>query len=527
MSAMSVARLLCALTVLGLLCGCNPDTGPVPTATQIAIPVVPAPAGANTTSTDAGLTTGGDAATVTPQPVPTGNDTGVNSGPAPTADTPRGVPSQGVITSTYTVQRGDTLSGVALAFDISVADLMAMNGMSRDIVRAGQTLLVRIPVRDNAPSVKLIPDSELVNGRGAINFDLAGAISQHRGYLDRYTEEVADETLSGAQIVQRVSEQTSVHPRVLLAALEFAGNWVTNPQPTGDQLLYPLGNRRTNLTGLYVQLSWAAGRLNEGYYGWRLGNRYVVMLEDRSYAFLGDGINAGTAGVQNWVAAISPRTTWRDALQDDGRGGTFASTYRRLFGDPWRFDAGLPVPAGTQQPELSLPWKKGELWYITGGPHSAWGRGTPWGALDFTSVNVAGCRTLNEWVTAMADGVITRSTRGEVVQALDASGDDRAGWSVLYLHIGGKNRVEVGTRVKRGDRIGHPSCEGGISNGAHTHIVRRFNGEWINATGAIPFVMGGWQAAEAGEEYDGYLSRGRDKREACECKRPAVNGVVW
>jgi LasA protease len=527
MAPMSVARLLCTLTVLGLLCSCSSNSGPLPTATQANIPVVPAPNGESSAMSSSETPRAASTATTPAKPEPAGTDAGASSGPSPTSDAPRGVPSQGVITSTYTVQRGDTLSGIALAFDISVTDLMALNNMSRDIVRAGQTLLVRIPVRDNGPSVKLIPDSELINGRGAIDFDLVSAIGRQRGYLERYTEEIADETLSGVQIVQRVSEQTSVHPRVLLAALEFAGNWVTNPLPTGDQLLYPLGNRRTNLTGLYAQLSWAAGRLNEGYYGWRLGNRFVVMLEDRSYAFLGDGINAGTAGVQNWVAAISPRTTWRDALQDDGRSGTFIATYRRLFGDPWRFDAGLPVPAGTRQPELALPWKKGELWYITGGPHSAWGRGTPWGALDFTSVNVSGCRTLNEWVTAMADGVITRSARGEVVQSLDASGDDRAGWSVLYLHIGTRGRVAAGTRVRRGDRIGHPSCEGGISNGAHLHVVRRFNGEWINATGAIPFVMGGWQAAETGAEYDGYVSRGREKREACECKRPAVNGVTW
>jgi murein DD-endopeptidase MepM/ murein hydrolase activator NlpD len=133
---------------------------------------------------------------------------------------------------------------------------------------------------------------------------------------------------------------------------------------------------------------------------------------------------------------------------------------------------------------------------------------------------------MSDWVTAMADGVITRSARGEVVQALDPSGDDRIGWSVLYLHIGADDRIPLGTRVHRGDRIGHPSCEGGISTGAHVHLVRRYNGEWINATGAIPFVMSGWTALEASAEYDGYLTRGSARREACECKQDQVNGIV-
>lgn len=445
----------------------------------------------------------------------------------PTLDPTRGVPATGTFTSTYTVQRGDTLGGIALNVDMSVADLRTLNGLSNDLVRVGQTLVVRVPVKGNAPSIKLIPDSELVNGPGAVNFDLGEYIGKQRGHLVRYSEEVGDETLSGAQIVQRVSEQMSVHPRLLLAALEYAGGWVSGAQtPSGDQLLYPLGYRKTNLNGLYFQLVWAAARFNEGYYGWRLNNRSVVRLEDGSYAFVGDGINAGTAGVQNWLAAISPPATWRDSMRNNGS-RSFTAVYRRMFGDPWDFDYGRLVPAGVKQPSLALPWRKGERWYYTGGPHSAWGRGTPWGALDFTSSSVAGCRRLSEWVTAMADGVITRSTRGEVMQSLDPSGDDRIGWSILYLHIGSDGRIDAGKKVAQGDRIGHPSCEGGISNGAHVHIVRRFNGEWLNSTGLQPFVLGGWQVAEGGQEYDGALTRGRARREACECKEPATNGIEW
>jgi LasA protease len=498
-----------------LLLVCSACSGPAPTTTATAtanVPVVPAATR--------------PLATRAPQASPTARIAPTRAVVlTPSPDPLRGVTAQGVLTTTYVVQRGDTLSGVAARFNTDLTELQRMNGLSSDAVRIGQALLVRVPVTEHGPSVKLIPDSELVNGPSAVGFDLAGIIDAQRGYLAGYSERVGDDTLSGAQIIQRVADQTSVHPRLLLAALEHAGGWVSNPNPSGDALLYPLGNRRANLQGLYVQLSWAAGRLNEGYYGWRLRNRYIVQFDDGTYAFVGDGVNAGTAALQNWLALLRPRSEWRRALFDDGSADSFLTTYRRLFGDPWRFDLGIPIPPGTRQPNLALPWASNETWFFTGGPHAAWGRGTPWGALDFTTISVGGCSALPEWATAMADGVITRSDRGEVVQSLDPSGDDRIGWSVLYLHIGTRDRIPAGTPVRSGDKIGHPSCEGGISYAAHIHLVRRYNGEWVNATGDVPFVMSGWQAMEGGKEYDGLLVRGAESREACECKTAAVNGV--
>ncbi len=345
------------------------------------------------------------------------------------------------------------------------------------------------------------------------------------GYLARHTEKVAGETLTGAQIVQRVAEQYSVNPRLLLALLEHTGGWVDRADPSGDQMLYPLGFKRTDIRGLYIQLVWAAARLNEGYYGWRLGNRLWVRLDDGTRALMGDRINAGTAGLQNYLAAVNTRPVWLDALGDGP--DTFIQTYRRMFGNPWQFDIGPLVPAGLKQPTLPCLGPRARPGCSPAGRTAPGAPARPGAHSTSRRMSVQGCTELTEWVTAVADGVVTRSKNGEVVQSLDPSGDDRIGWSILYLHIGSPDRVAVGARLKQGDRIGHPSCEGGITDGAHVHVVRRYNGEWLNAVGDVPLDLGGWTAAEGAVEYDGTLSNGKITREACECKELSVNGVGW
>lgn len=503
-------RLACSVTCATILLACTREPNSE-TTTPNPTPTISSAIQADVTTSPA------PPPTATRHPIPIGT---------PTLDPPRPVQSSGALTVTYTVRRGDTLSGIAYATGTTTEELQRLNSLRNpDALQVGQQLLIRRQIEGRTPSIKLIPDSELVNGPTAVEFDAAAFIAQQGGYLSRYTEIVAGELLTGAQIVQRVAEQFSVHPRLLLAALEYVGGWVTQAQPGEDQLRYPLGYKRTNLEGLNVQLNWAALRLNEGYYGWRLNTRGYVRLDDGAYLAIGAGVNAGTAGLQNYLAAISTIPDWPAIAEGDGE-RAFMRTYRRLFGNPWQYDFGPLVPNDLRQPPFVLPWRKGEMWYFTGGPHSTWGPGTPWGALDFTPINVAGCTELQDWVTAVADGVITRSVRGEVGQSLDPSGNERIGWSVLYLHIGSQNRIPAGARVQAGDPIGHPSCEGGLAQAAHVHLARKYNGEWINAQGETPFDLEGWVALEGPREYDGALVKGDLRREPCECKYPDLNGIT-
>ena len=92
----------------------------------------------------------------------------------------------------------------------------------------------------------------------------------------------------------------------------------------------------------------------------------------------------------------------------------------------------------------------------------------------------------------------------------DDDGYEQTGWTLLYLHIATKDRIEVGDWVEVGDRIGHPSCEGGRSTGTHVHVARRHNGEWVPADGALPFTLSGWEARAGTIAYKGWLIRGNE-----------------
>lgn len=424
----------------------------------------------------------------------------------------------------YTVQPGETLSQIALMFGCTVDEIVAANDLlNANTISAGQTLSIPTGAAETGPYLKLIPDSEMVYGPAYIHFDLAGFIAQQGGYLANYTEVVEGRQRTGTEIVQLVAQRFSVGPRTLLTLLEMRSGWITQPQPASNSLDAPLGN--VGQAGLFNQLSWAAVKLNEGYYGWKWGERTTTRLGDGTRAAFAPGLNPGSAGVQNCLAALS--ANWEEWLQLAGPTG-FLAAYERLFGNPFAYAVEPLVPPGLTQPELRLPWEAGRTWYLTGGPHGGWGNGSGNAALDFVPGDeIPDCTVSREWVTAAASGLVVRSELGEVVMDLDGDGFEQSGWVLLYMHIYHEGRVAAGTYLARGQPIGHPSCEGGFADASHLHFARRYNGEWIPAgAGPLPMTLSGWTAHAGSAPYEGTMTRGDEVRYARTVWDPEVNGLL-
>jgi len=195
----------------------------------------------------------------------------------------------------------------------------------------------------------------------------------------------------------------------------------------------------------------------------------------------------------------------------------FIDIYQDFFGDPWAYEHPI-YEFGVEQPELILPFLRGTVWALTGGPHGAWDRGSAWAALDFAPASIeSGCVKSDAWVLAAAPGYIIRSEDGVVVLDMDGDGREQTGWVLLYLHIATEDRIQAGAFVETGEFIGHPSCEGGTATGTHVHLARKYNGEWILADGPLPFEMSGWIAVAGAKPYQGALVNGDQIVLACPC----------
>lgn len=421
----------------------------------------------------------------------------------------------------YTVQSGDFPGSIAEHFNISVDDLLTANNMTADsVIYPGDTLLIPGTVNTDQQKAsvavvaaqesstdffKIIPNSELVYGPLSSLLDVEKFVQDKGGYLASFTQEVDGETLSGAQIINKVARNYSVNPRLLLALLEYRSQWVTNPNPASVSDT-PIGYVDNYYVGFYRQMVWAANTMSCGYYDWQDGAISQWNLADGSTVFPQPGINPGTAGVQAMFAKLDDNATWQT---DIGLNGVY-STYYTLFGYPFDLAVEPLLPPGLTQPKLALPFAADETWQFTGGPHEGWDTGSPWAALDFAPPGPPnGCGQSDAWVTAVAPGLILRASNGAVVEDLDGDGLEQTGWTILYMHIESRDRIEANQVVKVGDHIGHPSCEGGIANATHLHIARRYNGVWIPVVDPnVPFVMGGYTPSSDGTEYGGWLKRG-------------------
>ena len=473
---------------------------------------------------EAATTTNIPGATSTPSSTATPTST---PSPTPTLE-PMPIPAMiGPPYVYHTVLPGETLGYLAWQYETTIEELVAMNNLEGPtaIIQADQSLRVPVEIESTAPPNPLFPDSEVVYGPSYVDFDIAAFVTEQGGYLATYEQYVDNQPLNGAQIVERVAEQFSVGPRVLLALVEYYSGWVTNPEPAAWDLNHPVGPQNPRGSDLYRALGFTANRINAGYYAYKRDGFWIFQLADRSRAITTSGLNAGTVGIQNILALHSEEDTWATALSNEG----FMATYKKFFGDPFAKAIEPLIPINLTQPSLALPWREGQGFYFTGGPHPGYIDGSAWAAIDFGPPDVLGnCFYSAEPNTAVADGIIASARQGEVMLDLDGDGHIQTGWVLLYLHMAldVDRPVQTGQHVKEGDVIGYASCEGGLSNSSHLHFARRYNGEWLDAGGPVPLALSGWIVQPTLNPYSGTMTNGLDIREPCECWEPDMNLII-
>jgi LasA protease len=408
----------------------------------------------------------------------------------------------------YNAQTGDTLPSLAARFQTTPENIMEANpSIKKNITTLQPGQLIHIPAKMSSLTesiFQILPDSAFVNGPAQTDFDIDAFIKSQPGWLKKYVGYDGSTNQTAAYIVGVAARDYHISPKLLLALLDYQSGALTKPEATVGDTEYPLGYANPRYKHLYNQVMLVSNWLNDGYYTWRVGDLIPFENETSQKINPDPRQNAATIAIQRFFYRLKTASAYQDAVNEEG----FWATYKRLFGDPW-LEGKTHIAENLQQPQLGLPFAPSKVWAFTGGPHTGWGdSGQPLAALDFAPPSLAfGCIVSAEWATAVADGVIARSENGTVYLDLDGDGDERTGWVIQYFHLATKDRVAAGKTVKRGDYIGHPSCEGGHATGSHIHIARLFNGEWIIAYGPVAFNLEGWIAHKGDAIYQGTLTR--------------------
>ncbi len=417
----------------------------------------------------------------------------------------------------YTAQTGDTLPALALRFNTTVDEILLANPqIPQDATTMPPGMPMKIPIYYLAlwaSPFQIIPDHAFVDGPTNTGFNAAAFVESQPGWLKDYRIYAGSKWRSGAEMVEYVASNYSVSPRLLLAILEYqTGALTQTTQPDTKQIL---GLSRKFWESPYLQLVLAANILNNGYYGWRSGALLEFEDVDNILIRPDPWQNAGSVAMQFYYSNLYSGNEYALATGPDG----FSQTFKDLFGDPWD-DSFVQIPGSLQQPDFMLPFQYDQVWSYTGGPHTGWGSGEPLAAIDFAPPSEkSGCVSVKpeNYVTAMADGLVVRSSIDGVALDLDKDGNERTGWVIFYLHLAPEQRVPVGMELKAGDKMGYPSCVGGHATGTHVHIARKYNGEWILADSAVPLTMNGWITHNGSREYLGTLTKGSTIVTACDC----------
>ncbi len=411
----------------------------------------------------------------------------------------------------YVAQSSDNLDLLSLRFGTTPSEILFSNPeIPKDVTTLPPGFPMKMPIYYVpfwGPSYQIIPDAAFVYGPDLLDFDLRVFLDSTNGWFKNYGAFIQEKYRSSSGVIKYYAENYSLNPKLLLALVEYQTGALSNPQRerTIESTFLGFENYHQSVE---LQISYAADLLNDGFYRYFKGELTSLALEDGTIENIDPWQNSATVALQYYFSQIYQGEAYKKAIGPDG----FAKTFKDLFGDPWTRKLTV-LPGSLTQPQFILPFQNGTTWSYTGGPHTGWGSRKPWAAIDFAPPSLTqGCVETEQYTLAVADGVVARTDSGTVMLDLDGDGDERTGWVILYLHVAEEGRVKVGDRLKQGDKVGRPSCEGGSATGTHVHLARKYNGQWIPAAWSVlPFNLEGWTPVEGVLAYQGELVRGTQK----------------
>ena len=134
----------------------------------------------------------------------------------------------------YVVQPGTRSAPSRTSTAITMDELNAANpSVNPNALEVNQALTIPGGALRYTPANKLIPDSELVYSvlRQPIS-TWRRPSSSRQGFLKAYSEDIGDgQIMSGVEIIDFVATNYSVNPRLLLALLEYRGQWLSDRLP--------------------------------------------------------------------------------------------------------------------------------------------------------------------------------------------------------------------------------------------------------------------------------------------------------
>lgn len=407
----------------------------------------------------------------------------------------------------YIAQPGDTVPALAARFNTSAEAIMAHNSViPKDATTMPPGFPMKIPINYRNPwgsPFQILPDALFAYGPYDTGFNARAEVDRKPGWFKYYSAYASQENRRGGEIVQAIANEYSISPKLLLAILEYLTGALSEPrQPRDDILNGVFGFPGVNAQSISSQYNRLSNFLNAAFYEYRSGRMLTYELRDGQLYWADPWQNAASVALMQYFARVLEPDDFFKAIGPKG----FRHTYELLWGEiP---SNAVTIEGSLRQPELQLPFEENLSWAYTGGPHTAWGADQPYAAIDFAPPSTkSGCTPSDLWVVAPATGEIVRTDTGLAILDLDMDHNERTGWNIMFLHLLTTSIPPVGTIVQTGERLGHPSCDGGRSTGTHVHIARKYNGEWMDATGIIPWNLEGWITVGEGIPYVGYLKR--------------------